>query len=54
MSEVSIWDNLTEWEHEDLFATLTGWETSDNPFKIEQLDLFVFEKAGPVEFPPIE
>lgn len=54
MSEVSIWGNLTGWDNEDLFGTLTGWETSGNPFEIEQLDLFVFEEAGPVEFLPIK
>jgi len=42
VSEVSIWGNLT------------GWETPGNPFETEQLDLFVFEEAEPVEFPPIK
>ncbi|MFE4029331.1 helicase-related protein [Priestia sp. YIM B13551] len=54
VSEVSIWGNLTGWENEDLFGTLTGWETSGNPFETEQLDMFVFEEALPVEFPPIK
>ncbi|GAB1807553.1 hypothetical protein PMEGAPR236_26450 [Priestia megaterium] len=43
MSEVSIWGNLTGWENEDLFGTLTVWETSVNPFETKQLDLFIFE-----------
>lgn len=42
MSEVSIWGNLT------------GCKTSGNPFETEQLVLFVFEEAEPVEFPPIK
>ncbi|GAB1782759.1 hypothetical protein [Priestia aryabhattai] len=54
MSEVSIWGNLTGWENEGLFGALTGWETSGNPFETEQLDLFIFEEAEPVEFPPIK
>jgi hypothetical protein len=54
VSEISIWGNLTEWDNEDLFGTLTSWETSGNPFEIEQLDLFVFGEAGPVEFLPIK
>ncbi|MBE2978772.1 hypothetical protein [Priestia megaterium] len=54
MSVVSIWDNLTGWKNEDLFGTLTSWETSGNPFETEQLDLFVFEEAVPIEFPPIK
>jgi hypothetical protein len=51
VSEVSIWSNLTGWENEYLFGTLTGWETSGNPFETEQLDLFVFKEAETVEFP---
>ncbi|MBQ4866097.1 hypothetical protein IHQ11_06195 [Priestia megaterium] len=54
MSEVSIWGNLTGWENEGLFGALTGWETSGNPFETEQLDLFIFEEAEPVEFPSIK
>ncbi|NGY81075.1 hypothetical protein F6Y03_02640 [Bacillus megaterium] len=42
VSEASIWGNLTE------------WETSGSPFETEQLDLFVFEEAIPVELPPIK
>jgi len=53
-SEFSIGGNLTGWKNEDLFGTLTGWETSGNPFETEQLDLFVFEETVPVEFPPIK
>jgi hypothetical protein len=54
VSEVSIWGNLTGWENEGLFGALTGWETSGNPFENEQLDLFIFEEAESVEFPPIK
>ncbi|MCR8926698.1 hypothetical protein NLI92_002034 [Priestia megaterium] len=54
MSEVSIWGNLTGWENEDLFGTLTVWETSVNPFATKQLDFFIFEEAEPVELPPIK
>lgn len=54
ISEVSIGGNLTGRENEDLFGTLTGWETSGNSFETEQLDLFVFEEAVPVEFSPIK
>ncbi|MED3982277.1 MULTISPECIES: hypothetical protein [Priestia] len=46
--------NLTGWKNEDLFGTLTGWETSGNPFATKQLDLFIFEEAEPVGFPPIK
>ncbi|MED3939318.1 hypothetical protein [Priestia megaterium] len=54
MSEVSIWGNLTGWENEDLFGTLTVLETSVNPFATKQLDFFIFEEAEPVELPPIK
>lgn len=37
-----------------MFGALTSWETSGNPFETEQLDLFIFEEAEPVEFPPIK
>jgi len=47
-------DNLTGWKNEDLFGTLTGWEASGNPFATKQLDLFIFEEAEPVGFPPIK
>ncbi|MGG3195516.1 MULTISPECIES: hypothetical protein [Priestia] len=46
--------NLTGGKNEDLFGTLTGWETSGNPFATKQLDLFIFEEAEPVGFPPIK
>lgn len=46
--------NLTGWKNEDLFGTLTGWEKSGNPFATKQLDLFIFEEAEPVGFPPIK
>jgi len=54
VSEISIWGNLTGWENEGLFRALTGCETSGNSFETEQLDLFTFEEAEPVEFPPIK